>query len=292
MINDRLRQMGEHYLNTPIPGELDFVVRRALRTSRKQKHFRQIRVAVAAMVAGLALVAVGVNSNPVFAKTLAQVPVVGNIIKVLTFHRFVVKDGHFEADISVPKIEGLGNGDLEGSLNDKYLAENKKLYEEFMATKDEWGSESEGHLGVSSGYEVVTDNEVLLVVQRYQLTVMGSSDTKVKYDTIDKNKQVLITLPSLFIDDSYIERISENIVDQMKEQMQADEGKIYWVTEQEYVEPFQQIAKDQSFYINAQGKLVICFDKYEVAPGYMGVVTFEIPTLAISDLLVGTDYIN
>jgi len=32
----------------------------------------------------------------------------------------------------VPAIEGLENKELQNSLNEKYLAENKKLYEEFM----------------------------------------------------------------------------------------------------------------------------------------------------------------
>lgn len=57
-------------------------------------------------------------------------------------------------------------------------------------------------------------------------------------------------------------------------------------------ESFQSIAKDQSFYINNDGKLVISFDKYEVSPGYMGVVEFIIPTPVITDALVSNAYIK
>ena len=55
---------------------------------------------------------------------------------------------------------------------------------------------------------------------------------------------------------------------------------------------FERIARDQSFYISAEGKLIISFDKYEVAPGYMGVVTFTIPTEVLTEHLVGQEYLK
>jgi len=118
-----------------------------------------------------------------------------------------------------------------------------------------------------------------------------------EYDTIDKENEILITLPMLFKDQHYIETISENIKEQMREQMKADENNIYWVSgagleDEDLTELFETITKEQNFYINNEGKLVISFDKYEVAPGYMGVVEFVIPTEAISDLLVSDEYIH
>jgi len=95
------------------------------------------------------------------------------------------------------------------------------------------------------------------------------------------------TLPSLFKDNSYIEIISENIKDQMRERMKADDGFIYWVDvdeNEEFIEPFDKISPNQNFYITEEGKLVISFDKYEVGPGYMGIQEFEIPTEVIADI--------
>ncbi|NLG86230.1 MAG: DUF3298 and DUF4163 domain-containing protein [Firmicutes bacterium] len=294
MNSNHLDQLKQEYMSTPIPRELDFVVRKALQKSRHKSPFDKIRIAAASIAAALALVTVGVNSSPVFAQALAEVPVVGSIVQVLTFRQFTVREDNFEADIKVPKIQGLENKDLESSLNEKYLAENKKLYEEFKAAMEEGKEKGGGHLGVGSGYEVVTDNDAIFTVKRYEFTVAGSSDTKIKYDTIDKKREILITLPSLFKDDSYVEVISDNIINQMKEQMASDENKVYWLDGyvEEFQQPFERISKDQGFYINADGKLVISFDKYEVAPGYMGVVEFVIPTEAISDILVGNEYIK
>ncbi len=49
---------------------------------------------------------------------------------------------------------------------------------------------------------------------------------------------------------------------------------------------------DQNFYITQQGKLVIVFDEYEVAPGFMGIVEFEILTALLADVLVSNEYIH
>ncbi|ETJ29897.1 YrhM, partial [human gut metagenome] len=90
-------------------------------------------------------------------------------------------------------------------------------------------SNGDGHLGVSSGYVVKTDNDKLLSIGRYVVNTVGSSSTTMKYDTIDKDSEILITLPSLFKNDSYVNIISENIKKQMIEQNKADENKFYWV---------------------------------------------------------------
>jgi len=65
---------------------------------------------------------------------------------------------------------------------------------------------------------VKTDTDRILSIGRYVLTVAGSSSTVFKYDTVDKKEGILITLPSLFKDNSYIK-------DQMRERMKADDIK-------------------------------------------------------------------
>ncbi|WP_273701816.1 RsiV family protein [Tepidanaerobacter acetatoxydans] len=113
--------------------------------------------------------------------------------------------------------------------------------------------------------------------------------------TIDKKNEVLITLPSLFKDDSYVDTISENIKEQIKMRHEADDNMIYWVEgieDEGLVELFEKISKEQNFYINSDGKLVISFDKYDVGPGYMGIQEFVIPTQIISDILVSNEYIK
>lgn len=300
MKDKNLQQLKKNYMDVPIPVELDFIVKKSLedngvKITNSRANFKGIKIAAASIAAATALFTVGVNSSPVFAASLSNVPVVGSIVKILTFREYTVNEDSYNADIKVPSIQGLENKDLENNLNDKYLTENKKLYEDFMADMEDMKSNGDGHLGVSSGYVVKTDNDRLLSIGRYVVNTVGSSSTTMKYDTIDKQSEILITLPSLFKNDSYVNIISENIKKQMIEQNKADENKFYWVEGIEKdinMDLFEKISKDQNFYINSEGKLVISFDKYEVAPGYMGVVEFVIPTEILSDSLVSNDYIK
>ena len=300
MKDKNLQQLKKNYMDIPIPVELDFIVKKSLedngvKITNSRANFKGIKIAAASIAAAVALFTVGVNSSPVFAASLSNVPVVGSIVKILTFREYTVNEDSYNADIKVPSIQGLENKDLENNLNDKYLTENKKLYEDFMDDMEDMKSNGDGHLGVSSGYVVKTDNDRLLSIGRYVVNTVGSSSTTMKYDTIDKQSEILITLPSLFKNDSYVNIISENIKKQMIEQNKADENKFYWVEGIEKdvdMDLFEKISKDQNFYINSEGKLVISFDKYEVAPGYMGVVEFVIPTEILSDSLVSNEYIK
>ena len=97
----------------------------------------------------------------------------------------------------------------------------------------------------------------------------------------------MLSLADLFQSDvNYIFLISREIKAQMEERMNAGEGDYFlpggiWSEE----ECFQSIDEDQDFYIDEAGQLVIVFDEYEVAPGYMGVPEFIIPTDLLDGLL-------
>lgn len=298
-MKNSFEELKKEYMETPVPKELNFLVRKSLQESmkagRKKSIYRKAGVTAASIAASLVVFTAGVNLSPAFAATMSRIPVIGNVVKVLTFKEYIVNEDTYNADIKVPSIEGLEDKELESSLNEKYLAENQRLYEEFVAGMEELKKNGDGHLGIDSGYIVKTDTDKLLSVGRYVVNTVGSSSTTMKYDTIDKENEVLITLPSLFKDGSYVEVISENIKEQMIEQNKADENKFYWVEgiEQDgQMGVFDKISEEQNFYIDVEGKLVISFDKYEVAPGYMGVVEFVIPTEIISDILVGNEYIK
>lgn len=268
--------------------------------SREYKMKSRVKKGLIASAAAVATLTIGftgaVNLSPAFANTMADLPVLGGLVRVVSFNQFEFNKDTYNADLEAPIIDGLSDTELQKSLNSKYLEENKQLYDQFKKDVADMEAVTEGgHLGVDSGYEVKTDNEEILSIGRWVVNTVGSSSTVMQYDTIDKVNQVLITLPSLFKDDSYIDIVSENIVNQMKAQMEADENNIYWIKGMEGAmgdEGFEKITKDQQFYINQAGKLVISFDKYQVAPGYMGVVEFEIPTEAIQDILVGNGYIK
>jgi hypothetical protein len=235
------------------------------------------------------------NVSPSFANNATKWPLIGGILKILVFTEYKIDDDTYNAEITVPKIEGLEDSDLQNTINEKYMEEAKLLYNNFVKDMEDVEKNGGGHLGINSGFVIKTDNERILSIGRYIVNTAASSSTTFKYDTIDKKNEILITLASLFNDDTYMKRISEVVIKQMEENYAKDSSMFYWISsiEKEMIDAlFTQIKPDQSFYINNDGKLVISFDKYEVAPGYMGVQEFVIPTEEINDLLVSKEYIK
>ena len=289
-----MNRFRNEYENIEIPDELEFLVRTTIKEQEKKMKRKNIinKSVIAAAVAGVVFVG-SINLSSEISYALSEVPVLGSIVRVLTFKTFELKDNNFDAQLKTPAIEGL-DSNLEAMLNEKYLDENQKLYDDFMKEIDELkkADMDEAHMGIASGYEVKTDTDKLLVIGRYVVNTAGSSSTTIKYDTIDKQNKILITLPSLFKDEAYIDIISENIKAQMKEQMK-DENNVYWLEDEMMGdENFSKIDKNQSFYITKDNQLVIAFDKYEVAPGYMGNPEFIIPSELLKDVLVSEEYIK
>ena len=289
-----MNRFRNEYENIEIPDELEFLVRTTIKEQEKKMKRKNIinKSVIAAAVAGVVFVG-SINLSSEISYALSEVPVLGSIVRVLTFKTFELKDNNFDAQLKTPAIEGL-DSKLEAMLNEKYLDENQKLYDDFMKEIDELkkADMDEAHMGIASGYEVKTDTDKLLVIGRYVVNTAGSSSTTIKYDTIDKQNKILITLPSLFKDEAYIDIISENIKAQMKEQMK-DENNVYWLEDEMMGdENFSKIDKNQSFYITKDNQLVIAFDKYEVAPGYMGNPEFIIPSELLKDVLVSEEYIK
>lgn len=280
----KLETLKKEYKDVPIPKELDVMVTTMLQKKKKRKHIYIWPTSAAA--AALSLTAL-VNFSPDTSHAMSKIPFVKGIVEVITFNDFEEEKSHSSISVKTPAITGMENKTLEDNLNKAYVEESQKLYEEFANSS----SSEKGHFAIDSDYEKVTETPTLLSIQRTIERTEASGYIQNQYITIDKENQLLITLKSLFKNDQYINIVSKNIKEQMKQQMKADQNKIYWIEEEE-IEPFTLIDPNQQFYISDDNKLVISFDEYEVAPGYMGAVEFKIPTEVISSVLVGDRYIH
>jgi len=286
-----MKQLIKEYKEIEIPEEIESVVKNSLYPNRKTK----LKKAYFAIAVAASLFITSVNTSSTIAYAFSDIPILDKVVNIITFREFKVDEGTNKADYKVPAITNLDNKELENSLNEKYLKESEQLYQAFLADMKELKKNGGGHLGEKSGYEIKTDTKQLLSIARYYVNTVGSSSTTIKFDTIDKEKEIFITLPSLFKNENYIKVISKNIQEQMRAQMKEDPELTYWVSgsgEELVFDPFEKIVKDQNFYINNKGKLIISFDKYEVSPGYMGVVEFIIPTEVIQNELVSNEYIK
>lgn len=288
----KINRLKKKYDDIDMPPELGNIVNDAIRQAKKnqQKHLPLKQWMIGLAAASLLFIG-SINVSPAMAQSMINIPVIGSVIEVLTVQRLTIDEDTYQADLQTPAIQGLENNELQTALNEKYLEENQALFQQFEQDMAQMKQDGNGHLGINTIYEVKTDTEQLFSIARYEMHTNASSSTTLTYDTIDKQREVLLTLPSLFKEDRYIEVISAYITEEMKQQMASDQMVDYFL-DKEFTGDFEQINANQNFYITANHKLMISFDEYEVAPGYMGVVKFEIPTEILQDLLVSDHYIR
>ncbi len=243
-------------------------------------------IGVAAAVLALAIL---VNMNASVACAMEKIPMLGAIVRVINFRAYLSQDGKMEAKVRIPNVQVENQ---EGEVMEsptKNLNDNIQAYtDEIIAAYEEdvRAAGGEGVQAVDLDYEVVTDNEKLFSLQFHQTVTMADSSQSERIYHIDKASGEMITLKDLFQEGAdYKTSISKNIKEQMKAQMERDDSKIYWLDSEIEEDNFETIADDVDFYISDSGKLTIVFDEYEVAPGYMGVVSFEIPTDAVADMV-------
>jgi hypothetical protein len=289
-MHKKIKHLNDQYKAIPIPKELEIIVEKNLQRPQKKK--RKWPLFLASAAAATLLFTAGLNTSPTMAKSLADVPIIGPVVKVLTFTEYEMVKDNYTADIKVPQISGSST-EIQ-ALNEKYAEEGKELYEQF---KTEIEDMEAGNMAVNSGYIVQTDTADLLSFGRYVEVTVVSSSTVMKYSTIDKKSETVITLPSLFKDDRYLEIISSYIEDYLRNRMIETKGdEMYWIGGTDYHDAsmgvFEGITPEQNFYITDTGKLVMSFNDFEIAPGFMGIVTVEIPTELLQDVLMSNQYIK
>lgn len=273
---------------------VDFMTREGILSESEKKKRRNIgrTVGWAAAAAVLVLVVVpNVSANAAYA--MEQIPILGNVIKVVTIRNYQFENENYSADIQEVKLEqgnGAENAGMEGAETENSIQTINESIEEMtdrlIARFEEQKELEGGHGSIDTTHEVITDTDTWFTL-RINVTETAASGYQYQYYYhIDKTTGEIASLKNLFQEGAdYITPISENIKEQMRKEMQADESKIYWIdSEDEIVEQFDAIKEDQNFYLNEDGQIVICFDEYEVAPGYMGLVEFVVDEEAVAGI--------
>ncbi|EIA19876.1 DUF3298 and DUF4163 domain-containing protein [Listeria fleischmannii] len=286
MINKKMAKLRQEYKNVPIPDELTTLVQQAVQKKPKKSYpFLLWGTCSAAVICLIFTFTVVTNST--VANAMRNVPVLNQVVAVLTGQTYADKSKNTEADIKTPKVEGLADSELEKQINDHYIKTSEELYKEYKSYVSKKGE----HYAVSSSYDEILNTERLLVVRFSVEKTMASSYTENEYITLDKKEQKLIGLHNLFKDGDYTTIIKNYILQEMKNEMKHDPNKVYW-DESEISPAMTAENLENHFYINEKNKLVIMFNEYDVAPGYMGPVGFIIPTKVIEDELINHDYIK
>lgn len=165
---NQLKDIKDIYESTEIPGELELIIKKTIRRHKMKTLTKSLVLSAAALM----LIFTGsINLNQNIAIAMSNVPVVGSVVQVLNFRFDLIENDNVYAKVEAPVIEGLENKKLADALNSKYYEESKALYDEFV---EEMGDiiAQDGHLGIESGYEVITDTEDILSLGRYPLILL------------------------------------------------------------------------------------------------------------------------
>lgn len=255
---------------------------RARIEKKRAERVRRRSAWTAAAAAVIVLIALP-NTNMQIAHAMENIPVLGGFFRLVTVRQYNYSDENHDAEVELAQIAyGEDAGEGVEAVNQGMEATVEELIRQFEDTLSE-----EGYHGLHVTQEVVTDNALYYTVKLSVLETEASGYEHNQFYTIAKQTGNVVTLADLFAEGSdYISAISENIKTQMKEQMAADEGVIYFLDNDDMPEfNFQGITEQTNFYFNERGELVIAFDEYEVAPGSMGAPEFVIPQEVTAALL-------
>ena len=273
------------------------------RTRKKIKKF-PIRYFSSAIAACFCLLFLLPNLSKETAYALQSIPGIGSYFQLITFRKYSFEDGNHKAEVVVPKLEQgseeseirnsreTGNkanasqekeaGSIAAKESEKANSAQainfdieKKTDELIAAFKQEIQSSEYKNLSVSS--QVILDSDNYYVLALSALQQEGDSFTQNHYYTMDKHSGKLLQLSDLFPEGTdYQKLLSEEVVSQMKAHNQKGDYP-YFIQDGEDDQGFTEVKKDQSFYINGEGKLVLVFPQGEVAPMARGEQQFVMP---------------
>ncbi len=279
-----LKNAKKTYENIEIPEELKKFTKDMIKENKPKNNFKYFY----ASVASLALFfIVGINISETFATSFSKIPVIGEIVSVISIHgKKIDEDKTITTDKPVISSENKDvdaitnkvNEEIDAIVNEytKNAEQHIKEYKEaFIATG---GTEEEFNakdIKVDVSYDVKSEskNHLSLVLNANESWANAYNISY--FYNIDLNTGKDITLQDILGDD-YINIANASIKSQIEERLKTDENAMFFGYGDNEIEGFATIIDDTKFYINENDNPVIYFDKYEIAPGSMGAIEFEI----------------
>ncbi|MCM1263201.1 MAG: RsiV family protein [Butyrivibrio sp.] len=322
-VEEVLGLLKEEYMKPKMSQEqlekLRAKMKEADRAERNER--RNIKIikfaATAAMIAGVFIILP--NTSASVANAMEKIPIIGQLVEVVTFRDYQYETDRNMANVKVPEIKApetiaegqtessqaqesgqiQGNGQMQDSVQiqdndvlEKLERTTEEINAEIQEITDKLIEEFEENMKNEQGYQdIYVNSEVLATTDEYFTLKLicyqgaGSGYEWNYFYTIDLTTGERLKLKDVFKEGAdYITPISENIKEQMQAQMDADENVIYWLHDDIDEWNFKSITDETSFYLNADGNLVIGFNEGDVAPMYMGTVEFVIPEEVVKDI--------
>lgn len=270
-MRDELRDI---YMQTELPEELPGVVEAALRRGeRRAKAKRRTWHIVSPLAAAFAVFTLVLNTVPTFASAMYEVPVLGDVCRVLTVRSYHYEDETKNVDIEIPAIDvELGDADWAESVNrlieatiEYEVAQSEQRAEEYYDAFISTGGTPEDYhaIGIEVDYEVYYASEDVLSFAVIKTETLASA-----YETFHYYNYDLRTGQELTAEDLAGQAWREKAKAALTELM-ADpaEGAVYWELDDEALEAAIDGAQLR---LSSTGEPVLVFQKYSIGPGSMG----------------------
>ena len=253
-------------------------------TSRRPLWKGCMAAAAAFLMAGT----IGLNASPAFAEEMSKVPVIGQLAQILTFRSFHGMDGDVELQVDVPVIQSGTDGELPAQVNaqiQKIVSDYEvQAREDFAAYKEAFfasgGTEAEWAdrtLSLFIDYDVKYFEDDILSLELITAKSWVSAEEEYHFYNIDLSKDEPVTLEDVLGED-YVNICNKAITAEIEARMAADENNMFFGfgDDEGLMEGFTTVTEDTPFYLNSNGKVVISFPEYSIAPGSMGIQEFTV----------------
>ena len=275
----------QEYKQIKTPPELSHRLERAIAEGNRRKRRRQISRSVLPLAASILLVfTTALNASPAFAASLQEVPVLGLLAQVLVFDQYQDSNEERILNVTIPQIANTGSDDLENRINQEIRQRINQVVEEAEQRAREY---REAYLATGGAEEdawamqIQVDYEVKCSTPQYLSFTVWKSESlaSVYYEqyfyNIDLETGKELTLRDL-LGPNYVEIVSSQVIAQIEERCAKGEIFFGYGEDQSTIPGFQTIDANQKFYLDEDGGIVVVFDKYAIAPGYMGCPEFQI----------------
>ena len=278
-----LKKAKEVYSSIKIPEHLNYVVNKAIANKEKPKHhiFRYFNYAVSTVTCTFIAFVLLINTNSSLASDIAEIPIIGDIAKIFTVKEIKEEDATKLINAKIPALENTGNTDLEKRINYEIMLKINEILEEAEGRAAEYkkavietGGTEESYqpINIQIDYKVgySSDDVVSFVILKSE--TLASAYTEMYFYNIDIKTGKNLNLRDVLGND-YKEIVDETIYKEIAERSKNPDNA-YFTKEENGFDGIEN--EYQNFYINENGNVVIVFEKYEIAPGYMGTQEFEI----------------
>lgn len=278
-----LNKAKEVYNSIKVPEQLNYTINSAILTKPRKKvyTFKRIKYVMSTVVVAFSTFILLININPSFAASISEIPIIGSVAKVFTIKEYNQQDKTKLINAKIPALENTGNTELEERINYEIMLKINEVLEEAEQRAAEYkeaviatgGKEEDYHpINIHIDYKVGYSGEDIVSFRILKTETLASAYTEIYFYNIDIQTGKKLNLRDV-LGENYKEIVDETIYEEIEERSKNPDN-IYFKKGEGGFEGIEN--EYQDFYINSDGNVVIVFEKYEIAPGYMGIQEFEI----------------